>query len=166
MFVFSWCLYSYLHTKIRARLIRMLKKMYYQQLGKSKDQWAKHDCKRTFFCEDASANGFLMETASYNFYSRNAKIMESRLYVACYSSWNPYFSCDFETSTQGGNIYSMKGPYLSHSATSKLVLNIKRLGEPLVQISTASNSPRSFILLSVQILKTWKFNIFVKCKAI
>ena len=33
----------------------------------------------------------------------------------------------------------MKGPYLSHSATSKLVLNIKRLGEPLVQISTASN---------------------------
>ena len=55
------------------------------------------------------------------------------------SSWNPYFSCDFETSTQGGNIYSMKGPYLSHSATSKLVLNIKRLGEPLVQISTASN---------------------------
>lgn len=50
-------------------------------------------------------------------------------------------SCDFETSTQGGNIYSMKsgGSYLSHSATSKLVLNIKRLGEPLVQISTASN---------------------------
>jgi len=48
-------------------------------------------------------------------------------------------SCDFETSTQGGNIYSMKGAYLSHSATSKLVLNIKRLGEPLVQISTASN---------------------------
>ena len=80
-----------------------------------------------------------MKTASYDFYLRNAKIMESRLYVSCYGSWNPYFSCDFETSTQGGNIYSMKGPYLSHSATSKLVLNIKRLGEPLVQISTASN---------------------------
>ena len=64
--------------------------------------------------------------------------MGSCLY-SLFSSWNPYFSCDFETSTQGGNIYSMKGPYLSHSATSKLVLNIKRLGEPLVQISTASN---------------------------
>ena len=33
----------------------------------------------------------------------------------------------------------MHGAYISHSATSKLVLNIKRLGEPLVQISTASN---------------------------
>ena len=95
-----------------------------------------------------------METDSYDFYFesiseklqymifRSHTVLLIQYYLdnaAPYSLWNPLFSCDFETSTQGGNIYSMKGAYLSHSATSKLVLNIKRLGEPLVQISTASN---------------------------